>query len=267
MQADALNHGALQAYRGGDTATANALAGRASEMMQAGYASDIFELKGDAQKGGSVLSMLVPVGAIAKSAGTAAKVARGTKALDTAADVADVAKVGKAADGAADVAKVGQEASGAGKAEAKASDGLVIAKLSAAERYAQLIRSNKPWSWKKDFPNGENLTAGEKAAIKKEAIAQGLIKDVQFKDGTKFPDFESAGLINKVDKLPENLWKSGDAAQFKWLDSNIPGGRPEGFTWHHSEIPGRMELVPFGQHNIINHQGGRAPGLWAAGSR
>ena len=95
-------------------------------MMQAGYASDIFELKGDAQKGGSVLSMLVPVGAIAKGAGTAAKVARGGKALDTAADVADVAKVGKAADGAADVAKVGQEASGAGKAEAKAADGLYV---------------------------------------------------------------------------------------------------------------------------------------------
>ena len=87
MQVDALNYAALQTYQRGDTATANALAGRASQMMQAGYASDIFELKGDAQKGGSVLSMLVPIGAIAKGAGTAAKVARGGKALDTATDV------------------------------------------------------------------------------------------------------------------------------------------------------------------------------------
>lgn len=103
LQADALNYGALQAYQGGDTATANAMAGRASEMMSAGYASDIFEIKGDAQQGGSVLSMLIPVGAVAKGAGTAAKVVRGGNALDTAADAA---KVGNAADGVAIVAKV-----------------------------------------------------------------------------------------------------------------------------------------------------------------
>lgn len=43
--------------------------------------------------------------------------------------------------------------------------------------------------------------------------------------------------------------------------------RPPGTTWHHSEIDGRMELVPFGIHNSINHQGGRAPGGWAHAKR
>ncbi|WP_420802072.1 HNH endonuclease [Tumebacillus flagellatus] len=83
------------------------------------------------------------------------------------------------------------------------------------------------------------------------------------KPGTQYPDFEKAGVIQKVDELPESMWQSSDSAQFEWLDSRIPGGRPKGTTWHHSEIPGRMELVPFGVHNITFHKGGRSPGLWA----
>ncbi|WP_199910409.1 HNH endonuclease, partial [Xanthomonas fragariae] len=262
-----LNQAARAAYQAGDIAKANALAGRAGEMMSSGYVDDIFELKNDAQKGGSFLSMFVPVGAVAKGAGALGKAARGARALNEAADAARgleaAADIGRGTESLADAGKADE----LGKGVDAASAGVHVAQLSRAERYAQLIKSNKPWSWKKDFPDGEKLTAGEKAAIKREAIEKGLIPDVQFKEGTKFPDFEKAGLIEKVDNLPEELWKSGDPAQFRWLDSRIPGGKPEGFTWHHSEIPGRMELVPFGPHNIINHQGGRSPGLWAAGSR
>lgn len=38
-------------------------------------------------------------------------------------------------------------------------------------------------------------------------------------------------------------------------------------TWHHTEIPGKMELVPTGIHNIITHNGGRSPGMWGYGPR
>ena len=31
----------------------------------------------------------------------------------------------------------------------------------------------------------------------------------------------------------------------------------------HTEMPGQMELVPFGIHNVFNHQGGRSKGHWA----
>ena len=41
------------------------------------------------------------------------------------------------------------------------------------------------------------------------------------------------------------------------------GGRPVGTTWHHTEIPGVMELVPFGIHNVYNHKGGASFGHWA----
>lgn len=270
MMAGQLEGAALAAYQAGNVAQANALASRASEMMSSGYVGDIFTLTNDAQKGGSFLSMVVPVGAAAKGLGTAANVVRGTKAADAGADIVrsadaagDLAKGTEGADAASDAGKAGE----AGTTENVAEPGVHVASFSRAEKYAELVNSNKRWSWREDYPGGENLTRAEKEAIRREAVERGLIPDVQFKPGTKFPDFEKAGLINKIDNLPESLWKSGDQAQFNWLDSRIPGGRPQGFTWHHSEIPGRMELVPFGPHNIITHNGGRSPGMWAHGNR
>ncbi len=164
--------------------------------------------------------------------------------------------------------KEGLEAAGKQGDEAIASTAVAARAVSKeAQTYADLVKSNKPWSWANDFPGGANLSAGQKAKIKKEAVDAGLIPDVRFKPGTKFPDFQAAGLVYKTDQLPKDLWTKGDKAQFDWLDNRIPGGRPEGYTWHHSDVPGRMELVPFGPHNIINHQGGRSPGMWADAPR
>ncbi len=135
----------------------------------------------------------------------------------------------------------------------------------ASQRYADIVNSNRPWSWADDF--GVKFTGAERKAIRLEAISKGLIPEVIYKPGTRYPDFARAGIIQRVDTLPNNLWKAGDKAQFDWLDARIPGGRPAGTTWHHSEIPGRMELVPFGPHNIVNHSGGRSPGNWAHAPR
>ena len=135
----------------------------------------------------------------------------------------------------------------------------------ASQRYADIVNSNRPWSWADDF--GVRFTGAERKAIRLEAISKGLIPEVIYKPGTRYPDFARAGIIQRVDTLPNNLWKAGDKAQFDWLDARIPGGRPAGTTWHHSEIPGRMELVPFGPHNIVNHSGGRSPGNWAHAPR
>lgn len=38
-------------------------------------------------------------------------------------------------------------------------------------------------------------------------------------------------------------------------------------TWHHTEVPGKMELAPFGIHNIIIHNGGGSTGMWADAPR
>ncbi len=135
------------------------------------------------------------------------------------------------------------------------------------EHYAHTVMSNKPWSWPEDIPGGADLTAAQRKAIREKAVANGLIPNVTYKPGTQYLDFEKAGLVQRIEHLPPELWKASDKKQFEWLDAKIPGGRPAGTTWHHSEIDGRMELVPFGPHNIFNHKGGRSPGMWADAPR
>jgi len=77
---------------------------------------------------------------------------------------------------------------------------------SIAEHYADSVNSNHPWKWR-NIPGGEDLTVAQKAAIKREATERGLITDVHMKPGTKYPDFEKAGLIKKTDDLSKELWK------------------------------------------------------------
>jgi A nuclease of the HNH/ENDO VII superfamily with conserved WHH len=142
-----------------------------------------------------------------------------------------------------------------------------VGPLTQEQHYARAVLSNRPWSWVTDIPGGADLTAAQRAAIRQNALAQGLIPKVPVKPGTEFPDFEAAGLVKRVDTLPQFLWTAPDRDQFRWLDDRIPDGRPVGMTWHHSEIPGRMELVPFGPHNVTPHIGGRSPGMWADAPR
>ena len=132
-----------------------------------------------------------------------------------------------------------------------------------ARLYADVVDSNEIWRWERDMIGGSELTARQRKAIRTKAFDDGLLPIVEFKTGTKYPDFEKAGLIIKEDTLPEELWKASDRRQFDWLDNRLVGGRPRGTTWNHSDIAGRMELVPFGIHNVINHRGGRSPGQWA----
>ncbi|WP_241559394.1 HNH endonuclease [Lysinibacillus halotolerans] len=139
-----------------------------------------------------------------------------------------------------------------------------------ARLYSEKIQTNKTWSWNKSFHGGEYLTARQRKLIKEKAIADGLIPNVNVikADGMRygFADFKSVGLVVETKDLPESLWLKSDEAQFEWLD-NVIGGRPEGMTWHHTEVPGKMELVPFGIHNITIHNGGRSTGMWADAPR
>lgn len=59
-----------------------------------------------------------------------------------------------------------------------------------------------------------------------------------------------------IKDLPESLWSKTDIEQFQWLDNQLPNGvRSEGYTWHHSEVSGKMELVEFGVHNSTWYKG------------
>lgn len=137
-----------------------------------------------------------------------------------------------------------------------------------AKIYADIVLSNKPWSWSDNIPGGNDLSQKQKKQIKEKAIDEGLLKPVPIKeiDGYKFADFEAAGLVKETVYLPEDMWNLSDKEQFDWLNSQI-GGKQDGYTWHHSDVPGKMELVPFGMHNITDHNGGRSPGMWADSPR
>lgn len=99
-----------------------------------------------------------------------------------------------------------------------------------------------------------------------------------------FPRFES-----KFDTdLPKNLLNASDTEQFKYctqklakrietdpdfasqftprqieqIKNNEP--RISGLTWHHNEVPGRMQLVNADVHNTCRHTGGRS--IWGGGA-
>lgn len=98
-----------------------------------------------------------------------------------------------------------------------------------------------------------------------------------------FPQFDS-----KFDvQLPEELEKETDSKQSRecnrqlkekcesdpefrkqftedQLDDIAHGQTPEGYTWHHSEEKGKMQLVEYNTHSRTPHTGGRS--LWGGGS-
>ena len=139
-----------------------------------------------------------------------------------------------------------------------------------AKEYAELVNNNEKWTWSKNFVNSNKITKGQKQLIKNLAIQEGYIPKVKVTpaEGMRygFADFEGANLVQETVQLPKELWLKTDREQFKWLNEKIAGFR-EGMTWHHTEVPGKMELVPYGIHNITLHNGGRSAGLWAYAPR
>lgn len=139
-----------------------------------------------------------------------------------------------------------------------------------AKLYADLVNKNAKWSWEESMKGGEKLSSTQRSLIKQQAVNNGYLPDVKVVkvEGMRygFADFKSAGLVKETLSLPEEMWKLSDRVQFDWLNEKI-GGRIEGYTWHHTEVPGKMELVPYGIHNITSHNGGRSPGMWADAPR
>ncbi|MCR4782556.1 MAG: HNH endonuclease [Lachnospiraceae bacterium] len=104
--------------------------------------------------------------------------------------------------------------------------------------------------------------------------------------GTKvegvFPEFKSVFTTH----LPDNILMSSDKVQFnhcvknlqneiknnpglsnhfssRQLDQIKTGKTPGGYTWHHNEQLGKMELVKTDIHDMAKHTGGRA--IWGGG--
>lgn len=68
-----------------------------------------------------------------------------------------------------------------------------------------------------------------------------------------------AHLNEAISKDPILKSKFNDAQ----LEQIANGENPDGFTWHHNEGVGKMQLVDFGAHGKSSHTGGRA--MWGGG--
>lgn len=172
-----------------------------------------------------------------------------------------------------------------------------------ARIYAEhAVASNVPWSWCDSIPGGDSLTKGQKKKIKQRAMELEPSLKVPMIEvpGLKYgePDFRAAGVVKfeftmpdylltadsetlaclgkTEDDLPIDLWKETDKVQFAYLNKIYKEytlrefGKEEttkGFTWHHTLESGVMQLVPFGIHNIIPHNGGRTSDQWAHAQR
>ncbi len=109
-----------------------------------------------------------------------------------------------------------------------------------------------------------------------------LIVDGECVEGV-FPQFDSK--FETV--LPESLRLASDDIQFRYCTQQlsnrlisepefadrftprqleqIKNGEPRisGLTWHHAEVPGKMQLVNAAEHAVCRHTGGRS--VWGGG--
>lgn len=98
-----------------------------------------------------------------------------------------------------------------------------------------------------------------------------------------FPNFDEVTSV----ELTEDMYKSKDSEQFKYCNTELKkqiennpelkvkftdeqieqieaGRTPKGYTWHHSEEVGKMELVDTGIHAKTGHTGGKV--IWGGGN-
>lgn len=167
--------------------------------------------------------------------------------------------------------------------------------VSNVENTVEKLRANQATNFEKTFQNN-NIDGVKPRHIP--TINEGMVgmsvNGVKFArrifvlDGEKvegvFPVFDS-----KFDcKLPKDLYTASDNEQMKYCTKKlaerierdpkfakrftsrqleqIKNGEPRisGLTWHHNEIPGKMQLVDANEHNAARHTGGRS--IWGGGS-
>ena len=109
------------------------------------------------------------------------------------------------------------------------------------------------------------------------------VRKIKVKTIAFFPVFDSKFEAH----LPEDLLKASDKAQFSECNKQLAtaiekdpelkgkfsaeqleqignGDIPDGYTWHHNEEKGKMELVDSQIHHDTRHTGGKS--IWGGGS-
>lgn len=71
-------------------------------------------------------------------------------------------------------------------------------------------------------------------------------------------------LLDEIDKKPE-LKNKFTEEQIEQIKEGITDGTaPDGYVWHHSYLPGKIQLVDFEIHAGTGHTGGRS--VWGGGN-
>ena len=164
------------------------------------------------------------------------------------------------------------------------------------EKTAENLRAKQAANFEKAFQSNSSIEGTKPRHIPtiNEGMAGKSVNGVKFArrvftlNGEKvegvFPVFKSEFNV----KFPENLYKASDNEQMRYctkklaerIERNpefakkftprqleqIKNGEPRisGLTWHHSEIPGKMQLVDANDHSTARHTGGRS--IWGGGS-
>lgn len=135
-----------------------------------------------------------------------------------------------------------------------------------ATRYAEAVATNKPVVWRELAPE---LSRRQVKYVRGYARDQGYVKTAPVNEA-KHADFtghiyEHNGRVLDDVRLPENLWGVPKERQFRHLNKEIFGSSatPEGWTWHHHQESGRMQLVRYGIHSVTDHVGGESAGGWS----
>lgn len=141
---------------------------------------------------------------------------------------------------------------------------------------AEKIAKDKPISAKEISQETRQLINGGFAGTRHP------ITDILYNSGG-FPIFPAAYEIT----LPKRLYQATDAEQFRYatkellaaiknnpklkgkfseeqLEQIAAGYKPKGYTWHHHEELGKMQLVETRIHQSTPHRGGKA--IWGGGS-
>lgn len=168
--------------------------------------------------------------------------------------------------------------------------------VSSLEKTAENLRVNQVANFEKVFQSNNSIEGTKPRHIPtiNEGMTGKSVNGVRFArrvftlNGEKvegvFPVFKSEFNV----KLPENLYKASDNEQMRHctkklverIERNpefakkfsprqleqIRNGEPRisGLTWHHSEIPGKIQLVDANDHSAARHTGGRS--IWGGGS-
>lgn len=167
--------------------------------------------------------------------------------------------------------------------------------VSNLEKTAENLRANQAANFEKAFQSNNSIEGRKMRHIStiNEGMAGKSVNGVRFArrvfklNGEKvegvFPVFKSEFNVN----LPEKLYKASDNEQMRYCTKKlavriekdpefakkftprqleqIRNGEPRisGLTWHHNEIPGKMQLVDANAHSAARHTGGRS--IWGGG--